>query len=68
MTTLLRDGYGFEEHSRNVTFALESEGMEVSVFVGERRRHRAERERAFVKVQRLSFVRLWFGRLFLRRQ
>lgn len=29
MTTLLRDGYGFPEHSRNVTFALETNGMEV---------------------------------------
>lgn len=29
ITTLLRDGYGFPEHSRNVTFALESDGMEV---------------------------------------
>ncbi|CAN0454742.1 unnamed protein product, partial [Hapterophycus canaliculatus] len=28
MTTLLRDGYGFPEHSRNVTFALETNGME----------------------------------------
>ena len=30
MTTLLRDGYGFPEHSRNVTYALKSDGMEVS--------------------------------------
>ena len=30
MTTLLRDGYGFPEHSRDVTYALESDGMEVS--------------------------------------
>lgn len=30
MTTLLRDGYGFPEHSRNVTYALEADGMEVS--------------------------------------
>ncbi|CAM9919922.1 unnamed protein product, partial [Ectocarpus sp. 13 AM-2016] len=29
MTTLLRDGYGFPEHSRNVTYALEADGMEV---------------------------------------
>lgn len=29
MTTLLRDGYGFSEHSRDVTFALEADGMEV---------------------------------------
>lgn len=31
MTTLLRDGYGFSEHSRDVTFALESDGMEVTM-------------------------------------
>ncbi|CAN0526712.1 unnamed protein product, partial [Ectocarpus sp. 8 AP-2014] len=30
MTTLLRDAYGFPEHSRNVTYALEADGMEVS--------------------------------------
>ena len=29
MITLLRDGYGFPEHSRNVTYALEADGMEV---------------------------------------
>ncbi|CBJ49083.1 conserved unknown protein [Ectocarpus siliculosus] len=28
MTTLLRDGYGFPEHSRNVAYALEAGGME----------------------------------------
>ncbi|CAM9318790.1 unnamed protein product, partial [Discosporangium mesarthrocarpum] len=34
VTTLLRDGYGFPEHSRNVTFALEAEGMEVEWTLG----------------------------------
>lgn len=34
MTTLLRDGYGFPEHSRNVTFALEAAGMEVRIEAG----------------------------------
>lgn len=29
MTTLLRDGYGFPENQRNVTYALEADGMEV---------------------------------------
>lgn len=33
MTTLLRDGYGFPENSRNVTFALEADGMEVGAHV-----------------------------------
>ncbi|CAM9563237.1 unnamed protein product, partial [Scytosiphon promiscuus] len=34
MTTLLRDGYGFPEHSRNVTFALETNGMELEWTLG----------------------------------
>ncbi|CAN0339570.1 unnamed protein product, partial [Laminaria digitata] len=34
MTTLLRDGYGFPEHSRNVTYALESDGMELEWTLG----------------------------------
>ncbi|CAM9552088.1 unnamed protein product [Pylaiella littoralis] len=34
MTTLLRDGYGFPENSRNVTFALEADGMELEWTLG----------------------------------
>eukprot|EP00903_Cladosiphon_okamuranus_P009015 g8623.t1 len=34
MITLLRDGYGFPEHSRNVTYALEADGMELEWTLG----------------------------------
>lgn len=34
MVTLLRDGYGFPPHARNITFALEAGGMEVEWTLG----------------------------------
>jgi hypothetical protein len=34
MITLLRDGYGFAAHGRNITFALEAGGMEVEWTLG----------------------------------
>ncbi|KAG5180166.1 nucleoside phosphatase family-domain-containing protein [Tribonema minus] len=34
MVTLLRDAYGFPEHGRNITFALEANGMEVEWTLG----------------------------------